>query len=115
DFGHQLGGASLVLLGLGLTNLLGKRVALFLSFVQPNNDLAPTLVDGNEIGGADGHVLALRHGLVEGVRIVSDPLYIEHRCYGERPPLRSCRLETSPWHACMARARKPRPGERGYL
>jgi hypothetical protein len=102
DFGHQLRGLGLVLLRLGLTDLLGKRIALFLGLVQPNNDLAAALVDGDEIGGADGHILALRHCLVEGVRIVSDPLDIEHRCL--RAPARlwfdAGRRMKNPGRAC---------------
>jgi hypothetical protein len=46
DFGHQLLCLGFVLLGLGLPDLLGERVALLLGLVQPNDDVATTIVDG---------------------------------------------------------------------
>src|SRR5207249_1809677 len=80
--GHQLGGRRLVLGALGLADLLRRRIAPRLRLLQPRGHLAPRLVERDQIG-RELHLAARRQPAlpqprVERVRIISDPLDVEH-------------------------------------
>src|SRR5690606_1088910 len=88
DFSHQFLRPGFVLLRLGLADLLGEGIALFLGLIQSNDDVAPPVIDGEQIGRTHGHALAPGDGSVEGFRVGSDPLDIEHHgLRTEGPPL----------------------------
>jgi hypothetical protein len=82
DLGHQRGGLRLVLGGLGLANLLGRRVAPLLRLLQARHDLAPSFVQFKKLR-CELHVAARRDAAllqagVEHLRVVAYPFDVEH-------------------------------------